>query len=146
MNLVEFLDKKEKWSRKTFGEGQRTQGVIAHIKEELKEIEENPNDLFEWIDVVLLALDGAWRAGYTSEQIQQALIDKQEINYKRIFPKNNNQDISNNPINQDISNNPINEIPVNVDISNNPNNDNKLFTVLLNLMFFNKKTAHAAPT
>jgi len=93
MNFIEFLDKKEKWSRETFGAGQRTKGVIAHIQEELKEIEENPNDLFEWVDVVLLALDGAWRAGYTSEQIQNALIEKQEINYNRQFPKNDNQNI-----------------------------------------------------
>lgn len=49
------------WSEKTFGPGMRTEGITAHIRKELLEIEEDPNSLEEWIDVMILAFDGAWR-------------------------------------------------------------------------------------
>lgn len=49
------------WSEKTFGHGRRTEGICKHIEKELQEIRSNPDDLIEWIDVIILALDGAWR-------------------------------------------------------------------------------------
>ena len=72
----------------TFGEGQRTVGITKHIRKELDEILENPTDLMEWIDVIILALDGAWRAGYTPRQIVEALDQKQQINFAREWPPN----------------------------------------------------------
>lgn len=59
MNLIEYLQKQMAWSAATFGPGQRTKGITEHIREELAEIEQEPLDLFEWVDVVILALDGA---------------------------------------------------------------------------------------
>lgn len=52
------------FSSEIFGPmGERgVQGNIDHIRKELAEIEAKPGDLSEWIDVVLLALDGAMRA------------------------------------------------------------------------------------
>lgn len=46
------------WSEKTFGSGNRTIGLIEHIREELKEVQDKPYDLKEWVDVMLLAFDG----------------------------------------------------------------------------------------
>lgn len=86
MNLIKHLEYQKQWSENTFGPGPRTQGVCDHIRKELKEIEAKPTDLFEWIDVVILALDGAWRAGYSSEQIVAALEEKQNINEARNWP------------------------------------------------------------
>jgi hypothetical protein len=60
--------------------------VIDHIKKELKEIEADPDDLSEWIDVVILALDGAWRAGYAPVEIIDALVAKQTKNESRKWP------------------------------------------------------------
>lgn len=74
------------WSGKTFGPGARTQGVIDHIRKELREIEADPTDLSEWIDVVILALDGAWRAGGTPSEIIAALVAKQTRNEGRTWP------------------------------------------------------------
>ncbi len=85
-NLLEHLYNQKQFSLKTFGPGIRTKGVIAHIKKELQEIEENPEDLKEWIDVVLLALDGAWRAGYSPETIVRVLHEKQIENENREWP------------------------------------------------------------
>lgn len=86
LDLVDYLDHQRAWSERTFGPGPRTGGVIDHIRKELLEIENAPADLTEWIDVVILALDGAWRAGHTSQAIVQALIAKQAKNEARAWP------------------------------------------------------------
>lgn len=53
------------FSRATFGPGERTKGVIDHIKKEMREILESPDEGLrsrEWVDVLMLALDGLWRS------------------------------------------------------------------------------------
>jgi hypothetical protein len=65
MDLIQHLFRQRDFSLRTFGPGQRTHGVLDHIRKELAEIEAKPADLTEWVDVILLALDGAWRAGPT---------------------------------------------------------------------------------
>ena len=57
-----MLDAHIEWSARTFGPGPRTQGLLKHIRKELIEIEAAPLDPNEWIDVAILALDGAWRS------------------------------------------------------------------------------------
>ena len=59
--LVNHLIRQMAFSRKAFGPGRRTAGIIQHIGKELNEVSANPYDIYEWIDIVLLALDGAWR-------------------------------------------------------------------------------------
>lgn len=85
-DLVEHLERQRNFSLKTFGPGKREQGVVNHIRKELNEILEKPDDLEEWIDVVLLALDGAWRTGATSEEIAEMVRFKQSKNEKRNWP------------------------------------------------------------
>lgn len=86
LDLVLHLKLQREFSKKTFGPGPRTKGVTDHIRKELIEIEAEPYDLEEWIDVVLLALDGAWRAGYKPEQIAYMLADKLNRNMERQWP------------------------------------------------------------
>ncbi len=85
-SLIAIIDRQTKFSLKVFGPGPRDAGLIDHIKKELKEIEQAPGDLEEWIDVIILALDGAWRNGYTSHEILDALNAKQTKNEKRQWP------------------------------------------------------------
>lgn len=85
-NLVDRLYIQREFSLRTFGPGPRTDGLIKHIKKELIEIEKDPTNLVEWLDVALLALDGAWRAGHEPEAIAAGLNDKQNINKTRIWP------------------------------------------------------------
>lgn len=86
MNLIEHLNRQISFSSKTFGPGNRTQGVIDHIRKELVEIEAAPDDLEEWIDVITLALDGAWRAGFTPKEIAKGLQVKLTKNEQRQWP------------------------------------------------------------
>ena len=85
-DLIAHLHRQCAFSLRTFGPGERTQGLIDHIQKELDEIADDPTDLSEWIDVVILALDGAWRIGATSEQIVAALLEKQAKNEARQWP------------------------------------------------------------
>ena len=86
LNLIEHIQRQIAWSSATFGTDRRTKGLIDHIKKELVEIEEKPDDLEEWIDVVILGFDGAWRAGYTAPDIAEALVTKQSKNECRAWP------------------------------------------------------------
>lgn len=86
LDLVAHLHRQKAFSEKTFGPGMRTTGVCDHIRKELTEIEMDPADLMEWIDVVLLALDGAWRAGHTPDDIAKALALKLATNEQRTWP------------------------------------------------------------
>ncbi|WP_316224676.1 MULTISPECIES: dATP/dGTP pyrophosphohydrolase domain-containing protein [unclassified Bradyrhizobium] len=85
-DLVAHLYRQRAFSRATFGPGARTKGMIDHIRKELVEIEKSPNDLTEWVDVILLALDGAWRAGHAPAAIAGAIRAKQDKNELRDWP------------------------------------------------------------
>ena len=61
MDLKQHLIRQMAFSHAAFGPGERTNGVIDHIKKELKEVEEANGDSTEWVDVVILALDGLTR-------------------------------------------------------------------------------------
>jgi hypothetical protein len=80
------LERQRQWSAETFGPGTRALGVIDHIRKELAEIEADPTDLAEWVDVVILAFDGAWRAGWEPQQIIDAIKAKQAKNEARTWP------------------------------------------------------------
>lgn len=82
-----FFDAKAAWSLETFGPGDRYAGVVAHIRKELAEVEAKPADLEEWVDVVLLAMDGAWRsAGADGAAFVAALRAKDAKNRGRTWP------------------------------------------------------------
>lgn len=82
-DLYAWLRQHIAWSMETFGDGARTEGLCKHVEKELEEIRQQPNDIMEWIDVIILACDGAWRAGYSAKEICLALQQKQQINQER---------------------------------------------------------------
>jgi hypothetical protein len=85
-DMLAHLRRQREWSERTFGPGSRAKGVVAHIRKELAEIEADPGDIEEWIDVAILTLDGAWRSGASPEQIVEALVAKQTKNEGRVWP------------------------------------------------------------
>lgn len=86
LDLVKHLTAQRDFSLATFGPGQKTVGVLANIRKELVEIEANPADLVEWMDVALLAFDGAMRNGGTPEVVVQTLAEKFARNQTRQWP------------------------------------------------------------
>lgn len=65
MDFVAHMQRAIAFSRATFGPDERTHGVSEHIRKELDEIAACANAserAHEWVDVLILALDGFWRA------------------------------------------------------------------------------------
>lgn len=81
------LDEQREWSDRTFGPGRRTEGVLKHIEKEVEEVRRtNGEDLSEWIDLIILAVDGATRAGFSGEQVIHAYHQKMRENRDRRWP------------------------------------------------------------
>lgn len=75
------------WSDRTFGPGTRLKGVLAHIRKELVEVEESGGeDIMEWVDLMVLAVDGATRSGHKPEDLLDAYARKMAENYEREWP------------------------------------------------------------
>ena len=80
------LDAQRRWSDATFGEGKRVGGVLDHIRKELVEVAEHPEDLSEWADLLILAIDGATRQGYSGAEVVKAYHTKMRENRRREWP------------------------------------------------------------
>lgn len=85
-DLISHLARQIAFSKRTFGPGARLEGVIDHIARELIEVRESGGALEEWVDVIILAFDGAWRSGASPAQIVAAIVAKQEKNEVRKWP------------------------------------------------------------
>lgn len=96
-DLDSHLTRQMVFSRATFGPGERTKAVIDHIRKELVEVEQATDRAEEWVDVVILALDGltreVWaRSGYVlpADDIAFAaarmILLKQAKNERRNWP------------------------------------------------------------
>lgn len=89
-DLVQHLRRQIEFSARTYGPGDRTAGVCDHIRKELREVQDDAAaglpTLSEWVDVIILGFDGAWRSGATPEQIVAAIVAKQTKNEGRRWP------------------------------------------------------------
>lgn len=74
------------WSERTFGPGHRPYRNVDHILKEVREVIREPKSLEEWVDIAMLATDGAMRAGFTPEHIARQLENKLAINNARKWP------------------------------------------------------------
>lgn len=90
--LIDRLARQAEWSQKTFGPRQTPTGVLNHIRKELNEIAANPSDPTEWMDVVILAFDGAMRAGHLPVNLVAAWLSKLDQNEDRQWPDWRNAD------------------------------------------------------
>ena len=90
--LASILTAQQRFSFETFGPpGARspkdpTAGVRDHLRKELTEVDRTPHDIEEWMDVAILAFDGALRAGYTPLQVAAAFTAKNHKNSLRRWP------------------------------------------------------------
>jgi len=65
MNIEQHLLRHMAFSHATFGPDKRTEAVVDHIRKELGEVLESAasgEEAEEWVDVVILALDGLTRS------------------------------------------------------------------------------------
>lgn len=85
-DLIQILVRQRAFSLRTFGPNYQTEQAIDHIRKELAEISADRGDIKEWIDVAIIALDGAMRCGYSPLAVTYALVDKISVNEKRTWP------------------------------------------------------------
>lgn len=88
-NFNKFCEDRKNFSYSTFGDS-NTRGCespLLHLREEISELIENPNDEMEWADCWLLLLDAACRKGYTVDDLVEFGKRKLEINKKREWVK-----------------------------------------------------------
>lgn len=85
-SLEQLMIHQRWWSEETFGPGTRLKGCIDHILKEIEEIREKPEDVTEWADLIILAMDGAWRQGHSPQMLSAAIIAKQAKNRSRQWP------------------------------------------------------------
>jgi len=88
-DFAAHLARQRAFSERAFGPGERVEGVSDHIRKELLEVskaEPGHDRQREWIDVVMLALDGAWRSGMSPDEIIAGLRFKLDVNERRAWP------------------------------------------------------------
>jgi hypothetical protein len=83
--LNTFLKERREFSYKTFGskEERGCEGPLTHLKKEIQELLDNPNDPMEWADCFLLLTDAADRKGHSFEDLVDFARKKLEINKAR---------------------------------------------------------------
>ena len=98
MDLKQHLLRQMAWSHATFGPGERMRGIIDHLGKELGEIEDSNGSADEWVDAVILALDGLTRRlAFLNENTRldperaadvaiEMILSKQAINEARVWP------------------------------------------------------------
>ena len=81
-----WLTQRGQWAEETFGPGTQTDRYLSHILKEVEEVRSDPRDVVEWADIIILAFEGARRAGHPAQVILDAIRDKQERNLSRHWP------------------------------------------------------------
>ena len=83
---ADYVRVQREFSRRTFGPGLRTEGIIDHMTKEFDEIRSEPEALEEWVDQIILSFDGAWRTGAAPQEIIDAVHAKLTKNMLRKWP------------------------------------------------------------
>lgn len=85
----DYIRRHLEWGHATFGtpaDGRGPKGPLDHLGKELREIEQDPHDLKEWVDAIILSIDGFLRAGGKATMVLPMLFEKQAKNAERNWP------------------------------------------------------------
>jgi len=81
--IREYVHRHFNWSLAAFGAKQNTESICSHIEKEVEEIRKNPEDLEEWIDIIILGLDGALRCQGMGKVVADDLVDALEAKLQK---------------------------------------------------------------
>lgn len=84
--LWDIIARQRHFSSTRFGYSQDISGIIEHIREELVEIEDAPDDLEERVDNFILAMELLWKSGRRLGDILAMISYKQTKNENREWP------------------------------------------------------------
>jgi hypothetical protein len=100
MDLKQHLIRQMAFSKATYGPGTRTNGVLDHITKEIAEVRDSGGSADEWVDLVILSLDGLTRqlsfcnegdkriktSAEIAELACNIIVGKQDRNENRTWP------------------------------------------------------------
>ena len=97
MDLKQHLIRQMVFSRATFGPGERMDGVLDHLTKEIAEVRACNGESSEWVDLVILALDGLTRRLWAASNYEKSadeiadaacriIMGKQAKNERRDWP------------------------------------------------------------
>ena len=87
LNLI--AEEQAEWSQATFGSDEERGpiGALMHLEKEAQEAQACPSDITEYADCLLLILDAARRAGFSTRELLQHTYDKLQVCKQRRWPK-----------------------------------------------------------
>jgi hypothetical protein len=71
------------WAEKTFGPGDRFDGIMSHLKEEVGELRDSDGHIEEFADCLILLLNAAEQRGITWDILTQTVEIKMKVNKLR---------------------------------------------------------------
>lgn len=74
----ELIKDIREWAEETFPESTLA-STFAHVKEEMDEIEQDPHDIHEWADALMMMFHQAHNHGFTLSDILDGIESKFEI-------------------------------------------------------------------
>lgn len=69
--ILKYIADHISWSEATFGDRGNMEYLLRHIEKEIAEVKVHPDNLEEWIDIMILAIEGLWKTGLTAEEITE---------------------------------------------------------------------------
>jgi hypothetical protein len=97
MNLKDHLVRQMVWSKANFGPGARTDGVLDDIKKEIEEVRASNGSSVEWVDLVILSLDGLTRQLWASSNYGKPADDIAQTAVNMIVGKQSRNELRNWP-------------------------------------------------
>ena len=85
VDLRQLWDAQRDFSERAFP-GVTPLAVLRHIESEVREAIEDPDDIREWADMLLLVIDGVRRQGFELEDLIRAAFVKLDVNEGREWP------------------------------------------------------------
>ena len=82
MNWLTIQKTIAEWSKETFKDSTILSN-IEHLRDEIDEIEEFPENIEEWADVIILYMNAAYLSGHSMDEILIAVHKKFEKNKNR---------------------------------------------------------------
>ena len=72
-----------KWADSVFGKKRSPIGALYHLQEEAFEAMDEPYDIMEYADCMMLIIDATRNAGFTADELMEAVNKKLRINQRR---------------------------------------------------------------
>ena len=85
------------FSRATFGPGARTNGVLDHIAKEIVEVRNSNGSADEWVDLVILSLDGLTRQLWSASDYKKYAQEIAETAINMVVGKQSRNELRNWP-------------------------------------------------